>query len=200
MSAWHLNGTIVIACNCDYGCPCNFNARPSHGKCEGGWVWSIEDGELGGVGVDGLAVAVYADWPGAIHEGGGRAVSYLDDRADADQTDRLTRLVRGEFGGPWGIFINTYELAGPEPVPFELRFDEYDTRLRIGGAVELELRKIRNPVTQAEVHPEMVLPEGLVVKRGRLAASKLFRVRDGIGYDHSGQYAAFGPFAYASAG
>ena len=58
MSAWHLNGTIVIACNCDYGCPCNFNARPSHGKCEGGWVWVIEDGEIGGVRVAGSGLHV----------------------------------------------------------------------------------------------------------------------------------------------
>lgn len=200
MSDWHLNGTIVIACNCDYGCPCNFNARPSRGKCEGGWVWAIEDGQVQGVRVDGLAVAVYADWPGAIHEGGGRAISWLDDRAGADQRDRLTRLVRGEFGGPWGIFINTYELMGPEPARFEVGFADYDTHVRIGNAVELELCKMRNPVTRAEVHPEMILPEGLVVKRGRLAASKVFQVRDGVRYDHSGQYAAFGPFAYASAG
>lgn len=200
MSDWHLNGTIVIACNCDYGCPCNFNARPSRGKCEGGWVWAIEDGQVQGVRVDGLAVAVYADWPGAIHEGGGHAISYVDDRADDDQRDRLTRLVRGEFGGPWGIFINTYELMGPEPARFEVGFADYDTHVRIGNAVELELCKMRNPVTRAEVHPEMILPEGLVVKRGRLAASKVFQVRDGVRYDHSGQYAAFGPFAYASAG
>ncbi len=198
MSDWHLKGTIVIACNCDFGCPCNFNAPPTRGKCEGGWVWAIEDGQVRGVRVDGLAIAVYADWPGAIHEGGGRAVSYLDDRADADQRDGLTRLVRGELGGPWGIFINTYELIGPEPARFEIQFADYDSRLRIGEVVELELQKIRNPVTQAEVHPEMILPEGLVLKRGRLAASKVFRVRDGVRYDHSGQYAALGPFAYAS--
>lgn len=198
MSDWQLKGTIVIACNCDFGCPCNFNAPPTRGKCEGGWVWAIQDGQVRGVRVDGLAIAVYADWPGAIHEGGGRAVSYVDDRADADQRDALTRLVRGELGGPWSIFINTYELIGPEPARFEMEFADYDSRLRIGSAVELELQKIRNPVTQAEVHPEMVLPEGLVVKRGRLAASKVFRVRDGVRYDHSGQYAAFGPFAYTS--
>jgi hypothetical protein len=199
MSDWQLNGNVIIACNCDYGCPCNFNARPSHGKCEGGWVWAISDGNVQGVRVDGLAVAVYADWPGAIHEGGGQAVAYVDDRADAEQSDKLTRLVRGEWGGPWGIFRNTYELTGPEPARFDIQFAEYDTRLRIGSAVELELQKIRNPVTQAEVHPEMVLPEGLVVKRGRLAASKVFHVRDGVRYDHSGQYAAFGPFNYVSA-
>jgi hypothetical protein len=46
----------------------------------------------------------------------------------------------------------------------------------------------------------MVLSEGLVLKRGRLGASKVFHVRDGVRYDHSGQYAAFGPFDYASTG
>jgi hypothetical protein len=43
----------------------------------------------------------------------------------------------------------------------------------------------------------MVLPEGLVVKHGSLAASTVFRVTDELGYDHSGQYAAFGRFDYA---
>ena len=42
-----------------------------------------------------------------------------------------------------------------------------------------------------------ILPEGLIVKRGSMAASKVFRVRGGVQYDHSGQYAAFGPFEYS---
>ena len=71
------------------------------------------------------------------------------------------------------------------------------SRASIADVVELELQTIRNPVTQAEVHPEMVLPEGLVVKQGSMAASKVFRVQGGVQYDHSGQYAAFGPFAYS---
>src|SRR6476646_4454560 len=32
-----LNGTVLIACNCDWGCPCNFNAPPTTGTCAGGW-------------------------------------------------------------------------------------------------------------------------------------------------------------------
>jgi hypothetical protein len=195
---WRLDGHVLIACNCDYGCPCNFNAPPSRGKCEGGWIWAFERGHVGGIGVDGLAVALYSDWPGAIHEGGGRAVSYMDERADDAQREALTRLVRGELGGPWGIFIKTYELAGPSPARFELELAGHDTRARIGDAVELELTTIRNPVTHAEVHPEVVLPEGLITKHGYMGASRVFRVRDGIGYDHSGQYAAFGRFHYAS--
>lgn len=200
MSEWRVAGDIVIACNCDWGCPCNFQARPSRGKCEGGWVWSIGEGHVGGVQLGGLAIALYADWPGAIHEGGGRAVCYVDDRADPAQRVALTRLLRGELGGPWGIFITTYDLSGPEPARFEVAPGGYDTCIRIGDAVELELQTMRNPVTQAAVHPEMVLPEGLIVKGAKLAASRVFRVRGGsVQYAHPGQYAAFGPFAYASA-
>jgi hypothetical protein len=197
MSAWGAKGDVLIACNCDFGCPCNFNARPSRGFCEGGWIWRFEEGHVGDVRLDGLGVALYAKWPGAIHEGGGRAAAYLDDRADAAQRAALTSLLRGELGGPWGIFSKTYELAEPAAVAFDIDIAEHGSRARLGSAVELELQTIRNPVTQAEVHPEVVLPEGLVVKRGGMAASKVFRVRDGVEYDHSGQYAAFGRFEYS---
>jgi hypothetical protein len=197
MGAWQLNGNVLIACNCDWGCPCNFNARPSKGHCEGGWIWAIEKGHVDDVRVDGLGVALLADWPGAIHEGGGLAACYIDDRADAPQRSALTRVLRGELGGPWGIFIKTYELAAPEPARFDVSMAEHGSRATIGRVVELELKAIRNPVTQAESYPEVVLPQGIVVKRGGLAASKVFRVQGSVQYDHSGQYAAFGPFEYS---
>ncbi|HVL66150.1 MAG TPA: DUF1326 domain-containing protein [Vicinamibacterales bacterium] len=197
MAGLELKGDVLIACNCDYGCPCNFNARPSRGFCEGGWIWLFEQGHVDGVRVDRLGVALYAKWPGAIHEGGGRAACYLDERADASQRDALTRLLRGDIGGPWGIFIKTYELAPPIAAPFDVHQSAHASRVTIGSAVELELQTIRNPVTNAEVHPEVVMPEGLVIKRGSMAASKVFRVADGLQVDHSGQYAAFGRFEYA---
>jgi hypothetical protein len=197
MAPWRLNGSVLIACNCDWGCPCNFNARPSRGKCEGGWIWTIQQGHVGDVRLDGLGMALFADWPGAIHDGGGRAVCYVDDRADERQRAALAAVLRGEIGGPWGIFMKTYELAAPEPAGFDVTIAAHGSRATIGTLVELELQAIRNPVTQAEVYPEVVLPQGLVVKRGSMAASKVFRVRGGVHYDHSGQYAAFGAFDYS---
>ena len=68
----------------------------------------------------------------------------------------------------------------------------------IEGVAELELEPIANPVTGAQVHPEIVLPEGLVVNRASLAASKVFRVGGGPTYEHSGKYAAFAAFSYRS--
>ncbi|NUR55345.1 MAG: DUF1326 domain-containing protein [Acidobacteria bacterium] len=197
MSDWRVSGEVLIACNCDWGCPCNFNARPSKGFCQGGWIWMIDQGRVDAVDVGGLGTAVFATWPGAIHEGGGRATGYIDDRADAQQRAALSRIVKGELGGPWGLFIRTYELAAPVAARFDVRLAQHGSRATIGDVVELELQKIRNPVTQAEVHPEFILPEGLVVKRGALATSSVFRVSDEAEYDHSGKYAAFGRFEYS---
>jgi hypothetical protein len=197
MAGWHAKGTVLIACNCDWGCPCNFNARPSRGYCQGGWIWVFDRAHVDDVQLDGLGVALFAKWPGAIHEGGGQAACYVDDRADARQRAALERVLRGELGGPWGIFITTYELASPAPVRFDVELAQHATIARLGDAVFLTLQTIRNPVTKAEVHPEAVLPEGLVVKRATLAASKEFRVGAPLGLDHSGQYAAFGQFDYS---
>jgi hypothetical protein len=192
-----MRGDVLIACNCDWGCPCNFNARPSKGFCQGGWIWIVEDGRVGDVDIAGLGLAVFAKWPGAIHEGGGRATSYVDSRADAPQRSALLRVVRGELGGPWGIFIKTYQLSTPVSARFDVQLAQHGSRATIGDVVELQLTKMRNPVTQAETHPEVVMPEGLVLKRGGLAASALFRVKDELALDHSGQYAAFGRFEYS---
>ena len=43
----------------------------------------------------------------------------------------------------------------------------------------------------------VVLPQGIILKRGDLGATTRFRVSQGIEYDHSGQYMAVGPFEYA---
>src|SRR5437762_54448 len=197
-TTWRLEGTLLIACNCDYGCPCNFNAPPSHGKCEGGWIWHVEEGRFGNVSLDGLAMSVFCDWPGAIHEGGGKAICLYDERADEAQAEAIEALARGRHGGPWGIFINTYEFEDVRPSSFELHLDDLASKVKIGDAVELELMTIKNPVTGAEVHPRALLPEGLVCKEMSLGASARYSVDDRISYDHGGQYAAIAPFDYSA--
>src|SRR5688572_19377255 len=59
--SWTLTGVVLVACNCDYGCPCNFNALPTHGKCEGGWTWHVQHGSFDGVSLDGLNFSVYVN-------------------------------------------------------------------------------------------------------------------------------------------
>jgi hypothetical protein len=195
---WNLKGTVLISCNCDYGCPCNFNARPSRGFCEGGWTWLVETGSFAGIRLDGLAFSLYAKWPGAIHEGNGEAVMLVDDRADARQREALLTLLEGGVGGPWGTLAWTWPtIHGPKFVRYEIDLNGRATRVRAGDSLLVESTTIRNPVSGAEVHPAVELPEGIVVKRADLGCSAVFRVGDELAMDHSGQYTAIGPFDYA---
>jgi hypothetical protein len=198
MKTWRLSGKVLVACNCDWGCPCNFNARPTTGKCEGGWTWHIEKGASDNVSLDGLNFSVYANWPGAIHEGNGEALILIDERADASQRAAIAELLGGQVGGPWGVLGWTWPTVhGPYDSSYELTLDGVKTRLKCGNYVAFEGGAIKNPVSGAETAPGVVLPEGIIFKRGDLGASSTFRVSNGVEFDHSGKYMAVGPFDYA---
>lgn len=195
---WNLKGTVLIACNCDWGCPCNFNALPTKGHCEGGWTWHVQHGAVDDTTLDDLTFSIFVKWPGAIHHGNGEGIMFVDDRASLRQREAIGALATGQFGGPWGILAWTWPtLHGPKAVPYDLTIDGIHSRLKVGDSAVLESTPIKNPVTGAESHPAMVLPEGLIVKQADLCASRVFRIHDGIAFDHSGQYAAVGPFEYS---
>jgi hypothetical protein len=198
VQSWRLSGKVLVACNCDWGCPCNFNARPTTGKCEGGWTWYVEKGVAGDIKLDGLSFSVYVNWPGAIHEGNGEGLILIDERADAAQRSAIETLLGGKVGGPWAVLGWTWpKVHGPYAASYDHTFDGVQTRLKCGEFVEIVGGPIRNPVTGAESYPSVILPQGIVVKRGDLGATTRFRVSHGIEYDHSGKYMAVGSFEYA---
>src|SRR4051794_2504568 len=200
MPDWHLKGQVLIACNCDFGCPCNFNALPTTGKCEGSWTWHVEDGEFDGTKLDGLTFSVFVNWPGAIHEGNGEAVIFVDERAGEAEQAAINELVGGDHGGPWGVLAWTWPtIHGPKPVPYDVHIDGVDSRVKAGDSFEGVSGGIKNPVSGAEVHPGERRPEGIVFKEADFGSSTPLRDSDGINYEHPGKYTAVGPFEYSSA-
>lgn len=197
-AVWAMKGQVIIACNCDYGCPCNFNGLPSTGSCEGGWTWRVEKGAHGDVALDGLNVGLYASWPGAIHEGDGKAVYLIDERADQRQRNALDLLLGGSAGGPWAVFRSTFrEFHGPRYVRYEVDGETPLPRVRAGDAIAVDMEYIRNPVTRDTIHPRIALPEGMVVKEAALVGTRLFSLADAeLRYEHSGRYGAVGFFQY----
>ena len=197
-SPWSMQGTLLQSCNCDYGCPCNFNARPTHGDCEGTWSGYIDQGTYGNVQLNGLNFAIIADWPSAIHEGNGECQLLIDERASQDQRDGLLAILKGEVGGPWAVLKNTFsKYYDPQFVDFDTKLEGANSSVRAGKIYELEMEPIKNPVTGAEAFPGVVLPQGILYKESTRTSSKTFRVTGNINYEYTGTDAAFSPFSWS---
>ena len=195
---WRTKGTLLQACNCDWGCPCNFNAPPTDGSCDGAWIGHIDEGNYGDARLEGLNFIIGAHWPKAIHLGNGEGFVIIDDRADQAQRDGLVAILTGKVGGPFGILAGTLtQLHGPQFLPIELNLNGANSSVKAGTAVELEMEPIKNPVSGADAFPGVTLPQGLLYNTSTRASSKSFKVRAGVEFESSGKDAAFSPFEWS---
>lgn len=96
---WVMEGPYIKTCNCDPGCPCDFNQMPTHGSCHGCAAMRIDSGHSDGLSLDGLAWILLARWPGRIDEGDGEIQFVIDERADPDQRSALESILSGSRGG-----------------------------------------------------------------------------------------------------
>src|ERR1044071_1888240 len=121
---WNFEAEFIQACNCDYGCPCEFSAPPTRGNCEGSVAWQIRKGNFGSVKLDGLGLGFAVSWPKAIHEGNGTAAIFVDEKANAGQRDALLQIASGKAGGlPFEIIVTTFsKILEPQfaPIKFNL--------------------------------------------------------------------------------
>src|SRR5687768_14487158 len=102
---WRLVGDEVAACNCDWGCPCQFNALPTHGRCDGVGGYFVREGHYGSVSLDGVRFAELYWFPGAVHEGNGTTQLILDEAMTREQGDAIIAITSGKDGGnPFEIF------------------------------------------------------------------------------------------------
>jgi hypothetical protein len=99
MNPWKLRVEHMTACNCDWGCPCIYESRPTAGDCEGLVAWRVLDGSIDGVDLGGATWVTLVKWPGAIHEGNGRAVVFIDESVAAEHREARERPVRGPARG-----------------------------------------------------------------------------------------------------
>src|SRR3979411_1070443 len=76
---WLLEGEWFKNCNCDPGCPCDFNQAPTQANCEGMLAMRVTSGHVDGVDLSGLCWAVAVWWPGRMDEGNGKMQLLIDE-------------------------------------------------------------------------------------------------------------------------
>lgn len=178
---WSIEADYLQACNCDYGCPCEFSAPPTKGFCDGMGAWRITRGNYGGVKLDGLGVAFAAHWPKAIHEGGGTCGLLFDERANPQQRAALLQICSGQAGGmPFEIIVTTFsKLLEPQYLPFKFNFNGRNSSVQIGQAMNVAVEPIKNPVTG---EPESVRIEhatGFIFKHAECVSAARMDVQVG---------------------
>lgn len=164
---WRIKGPAIVACNCDWGCPCQFNALPTNGNCRATTGMRIDQGHFGDIDLSGLRIAALFAWPRAIHEGHGEVLPIVDRRANERQREALLKIMSGEETEPgatvFSVFATTYDTVHQprfEPIEFEADMDARTGRISIPGLVEARTEPIRNPVTGAVHRARVVLPHG----------------------------------------
>ena len=178
---WNLEADFIQACNCDYGCPCEFSALPTRGFCEGVGAWRINRGQFGDVKLDGLGFGFAAHWPKAIHEGDGTCSLMFDVRADSRQRDALMQIASGKHGGmPFEIIVQTFStVLEPLFVPFTFHFNGRDSLAYAGDAMRVAIEPIKNPVTREPESVRVQHATGFIFKEAECASAKQMDVNAG---------------------
>lgn len=176
---WRLKGEWVKNCNCAFGCPCDFNARPTHGVCKGLLGMHILEGHFGDTSLDGLNFFVIVDFPGPLHEGNGTAQAIIDERATAPQREALFAILSGKNSAEGTIFhifsLIVSKMLDPIFAPIEFRFDMPGRRAKVSipGVLDTENEPIRNPVTGAEHRIQVMMPEGFEHRSAEVCSSRI---------------------------
>jgi len=188
MAGWWWKADYFETCNCAYGCPCNLNMIPTDGTCQAIDAWQIKEGAFDDTKLGGLGIALLVRWPNPIHHGNGKAVVYIDERADQAQREALAKIGTGQAGpgGPFEIFSTTYsEPAKVVYGPLQISLNGKKATLRMGNTASAEIEPIISDMDNSEANALMVLPNGFIWKESEVVNTKHCEVNtEGLSFRH----------------
>jgi hypothetical protein len=176
---WRLEGEWIKNCSCAFGCPCDFNARPTNGWCQGLLGMRITKGHYDDVKLDGLSFFVTVHFPGPLHEGNGQAQPIIDERASPQQRDALFSIMSGQNAAEGTLFhifsLIVTKMHDPIFAPVTFQFDKAAriARVSIPDVLETDVEPIKNPVTGAPHRIRVVMPEGFEHIEGEIASANI---------------------------
>lgn len=202
---WRLEGEWLKSCNCAFGCPCDFNARPTNGACKGFLGMRITRGHFEKVRLDGVSFFVTVDFPGPLHEGNGQIQPIVDERATPEQRSALFEIMSGKHSAEGTLFhiVTLIVTKMHEPIfaPISLSFDK-DARtahLSIPGVLDSVVEPIKNPVTGAPHRIQVLMPEGFEHLVAEVASANI-ESTGAIGFSTRGSHSSLAHVVQTPAG
>jgi len=169
-------------------------------RCRVVLVFHIDSGEVEGVDVSGLSLAVLADTPPVMIEGNWRVGVFMDEAASKEQADKLGVVFSGQLGGPMEALAGLIsENLGVVVAPIEYVEHGRRHRVRIGDYAEIEIEDFVPPQTpKGEVskitgafHP---VNSTLTVAKATDSRMRAF----GLEFSNAGKNGHSAPFSWAA--
>ena len=175
---WQIEGIQFVNCNCSYGCPCQFEATPTHGHCRGFEALRVDRGHFGETTLDGLTAALVYAWPGPIYEGNGEMQAIVDARATAAQRTALETILHGgeteEGKTHWWVYRAMSKTVHPTllaAISFAVDIEGRTASVEVGDMLQSTGAPIRSPATGQEHRVRIEIPGGPV--QGRISALRI---------------------------
>ena len=140
---WKVSGTYFESCNCNAACPCVFTGPPTEGECNVLLAWHIDKGGFDSVQLDGFNAALFAHTPGHMLQTKWKVALYVDQKANDQQRDALTRIFSGQAGGHLanlGPLIG--EVLGVTSVAIDYRANGKQRSLTIPKVAQMEIEAL----------------------------------------------------------
>ncbi len=195
---WHLEAVELVTCNCDVGCPCQFNSLPTNGDCRAASGFRIDTGHFGDTKLDGVRFVGIFAWPGAIHEGRGEAQLIIDESADGAQREAVRALFHGEETEPGATIFNVLSTVIDTfydtlflPIEFEADVEERIGHFSVPGVIEAQGGWIKNPVSGDPHRARIVLPHGFEYHEAEIGRSTVKTSDSQIALDYTDAHAHF---------
>jgi hypothetical protein len=197
MAFW-LEGDYFDQCTCTISCPCIFLNEATEDACDGIFAWRIARGEMDGIDLGNLNVAMAWHSGKQMQDGNWRVALYVDERADDVQSNALQAIFGGQAGG---LFESIAPLVGEVAgvFPAAIAFDKVDggRGLHIEGVIDMRCEELleegKDQPTVFTDAPFMAVPQGLRQGRG-----ETLRYSGAWNFETSGRNAFINEFRYES--
>jgi hypothetical protein len=175
---WYVEGIEFGNCNCDYGCPCQFESLPTHGACMGFEVLRIDKGHFGSVDLAGLRAALVYAWPGPVFKGGGTMQAIIDESANAEQRNALVTILHGgetkdEATHWWVYHAMSSTVHDPifKPIEYDVDLPARTATVRIEGILQSTARPIISPATGQPHRVRIDIPNGIEFEQAEIGSA-----------------------------
>jgi hypothetical protein len=202
---WQLSGDYFENCNCSVVCPClvssaaPLTARPTEGVCDVALVFHIDTGRYGDTALDGLNVALAVHTPGPMGQGDWTVGAYIDQRADARQTEALGAIFTGAAGGPMAMFAPLIATnLGAKKLPITYRVEGKKRSAEIPDILHMSVEPLPTMHPGGEIwasvgHP--VSPDKLALAVGGPGNTY---ADHGMRWDNSGKNGHYAPINWSN--